>query len=150
MLLPLLSLWVAAEAATAPTSVTYPDSKYHRVEQAIYFAQPGAEKFRLRGVDPASFVAFPDSAFDFAYRSSLAADRGGFFQSAERIPFPNAHRARLLAAFNNGDCSFLFSHTNRLFRINHNQHRVEPVAGKGHGVDATDGKHDYKLGKPVN
>lgn len=125
----LLALVVQAQDAGPPVQegTRYPGSFYRHLGDAIYFGK--VQDGRRLDADPATFRVHGEDSFDFQYLTPLGADGDAFFLAWERIAFPGAHRARVLAPNNNGDCMYLIVSGAKLYRVNKNEKQVEPVAG---------------------
>jgi hypothetical protein len=132
--LALQMVFAAAWARDVPPPVEkghrYAGSFYRLFEKKIYFGKPCKEG--LLDADPVTFVVHGEKDFDFQYLTPMGADKNAFFLATKRIPFPDAHKAEVIAPNNNGDCMYLIVHDGRLFRINKNDKKVEPVIGQIH------------------
>lgn len=132
----LLALLVSVAASAEDAGMAeekgtlYPGSFYRRHGDVIYFGS--VQDGRRLEADPDTFRVHGEKSFDFQYLTPMGADKDAFFLASDRVPFPGAHQARVLAPNNNGDCEYLIVHDGKLLRVNQNDKKVEQVEGPVH------------------
>lgn len=106
------------------------DEKLYFIENGKVYHHFGSENGEpLENADANSFKVFDLTEFKYNYSIRLAGDKNGFYLARDFVPYKDAHKVKVLAPYNHGDCTHLFVHENKLYKINQNEKKTEEITG---------------------
>lgn len=85
---------------------------YKKIDGKIYYF----DNEPIQNVDIKTFRELKNPT-DFKYYSVAGADKNAIYLYDRRITFTNGHKIREIAAFNHGDCLYLFEYKNKIYKL---------------------------------
>ncbi|MEJ5285475.1 MAG: DKNYY domain-containing protein [Brevinematia bacterium] len=85
---------------------------YKKIDGKIYYF----DNEPLQNVDIKTFRELKNPT-SFKYYSVAGIDKNAIYLYNRRINFTNAHKIREIAAFNHGDCLYIFEYNNKIYKL---------------------------------